>query len=287
MNRGKWLIIKVACSPEHRDRAIELLWECETVGVEEREAGERLFLLAYFGPSCSVQDVVGHLKGELSTTGDSHFEVTTAWVEFDGDEWIKNYQKHFQGVSVDNLFYIYPSWSIPPVQSSIAIQIDPGHAFGTGTHESTRLALRAVHAVGSSASRIIDVGTGSGILAIAAALLNSSAEIVAIDNSSQSIEAARENLRANEQEDRIRLVIGEPDSIAGDFDLVLANLTLEIFRKLAFRLSKLCARDLVLSGFTCEQEAAVLNLFQKNGRFEVAHSWCEQDWGCCHLARIP
>lgn len=287
MSRGKWLIIKVVCSREDRDRAIELLWQYETVGVEERGDGERLFLLAYFEPSCVAQNVVERLKEEVRTSGDAHFEFTPSWVEFDWDEWIKNYQRHFQGVSVDNLFYIYPSWSTPPAQSSITIQIDPGRAFGTGTHESTRLVLKAIHTLGSSANRIIDVGTGSGILAIAAALLNSRAEIVAIDNSSQSIEAARENLRANGQGDRIRLIVGEPDSIVGDFDLVLANLTLEIFQKVAFSLSKLWKRDLVLSGFTREQETAVLNLFQEIGQFEIAHSWREQDWSCCHLARIP
>lgn len=287
MNRGKWLVIEVRCPRQEGDKAVELLWQYETTGVEELEEGDRLCLRAFFEPTQTALNLIEVLEKEIGVVGEDLFELTASWVEFDTEEWIKNYRAHFQGISVDDLFYIYPSWGTPPAGSKLHIQIEPSHAFGTGTHESTQLALKAIYALAPSAARIADVGTGSGILAIAAAILNLQAEIVAFDNSSQSIEAARENVIANKQCSRVRLIVGEPESIRSHFDLVVANLTLEIFRDIAGGISTLCSRDLVLSGFTGEQEDAVLYLFRRERGFRLNQRWREEGWSCFHLVRNP
>jgi len=136
------------------------------------------------------------------------------------------------------------------------IEIDPGMAFGTGTHETTRLCLEWLDANWRGDS-LIDVGTGTGILAIAAALLAPGAEIVAIDVDSVAVDVARENADLNGVLDRIRFQAAGPEAIDGSYDVVLANLTADVIQSVAGPLVALARPGgrLVVSGVLAEQES--------------------------------
>lgn len=146
-------------------------------------------------------------------------------------DWVRNVQAQFDPIQVGRRLWIVPSWHQPPaVPDSIVLRIDPGRAFGTGSHPSTRLVLAWLEAalggrpnarpLGETALRVLDYGCGSGILSIAAALLGAR-EVDAVDVDPQALDTALENARSN----RARVRIGPPDSLPeGDYDIVVANI---------------------------------------------------------------
>lgn len=197
------------------------------------------------------------------------------------DDWVENYKKNFHGFPVGRIFYIHPSWEIGSTERPINLVIDPGHAFGTGTHESTQLCLLALEELARDALSIVDIGTGSGILALAARHLNQDAPILAIDNDWQAIEMARENL-FNNRAHSVWLAAATAAALRARFDLVLANLAFGIFQSAAGEIARLAARHLVISGFTIDQEPILVDVFKSNG-LQPVDRWEANGWVCLRL----
>lgn len=175
-----------------------------------------------------------------------HLQSITALKDQD---WVRLTQSQFTPVSITPEFWIVPSWHEPPAAAKRVIRLDPGLAFGTGTHPTTRMCLRwtALHAARQAArwTRVLDYGCGSGILAIGAALFGARAiDAVDIDP------AAIESTRANAQHNRVCLNAGLPQAARGSYSLVFANILASPLKLLA---PLLCAHvevggDLVLAG---------------------------------------
>jgi ribosomal protein L11 methyltransferase len=143
---------------------------------------------------------------------------------------------------------IAPPWSeVSDKHDRLVIRIEPGMAFGTGTHETTRLCLNAIQKLFSGGS-FLDVGTGTGILAIAAAKLFPGAQIEACDTDAAAIEIAKENAAANGVLDRIAFRVGSIDETTASADLVCANLTADVINQILSTLVSLTCGKLVLSG---------------------------------------
>jgi ribosomal protein L11 methyltransferase len=162
-------------------------------------------------------------------------------------DWLEEWKQNWQPVEVGR-FIIAPPWSnLTNTHDRIVIRIEPGMAFGTGTHETTRLCLAAIqkHFSGSS---FLDVGTGTGILAIAAAQLFPEARIEACDTDESAITIARENAEANRVLDQIDFHVGSVDDSTASADLVCANLTAEVIVRMMRTLVSLTCGKLVLSG---------------------------------------
>jgi ribosomal protein L11 methyltransferase len=162
-------------------------------------------------------------------------------------DWLEEWKQNWQPVEVGR-FIIAPPWSnLTNTHDRIVIRIEPGMAFGTGTHETTRLCLAAIqkHFSGSS---FLDVGTGTGILAIAAAQLFPEARIEACDTDESAITIARENAEANRVLDQIDFHVGSVDDSTGSADLVCANLTADVIVRMMRTLVSLTCGKLVLSG---------------------------------------
>jgi ribosomal protein L11 methyltransferase len=187
-------------------------------------------------------------------------------------DWLAEWKKDWQPVEVGR-FIIAPPWSeITDAGGRIVIRIEPGMAFGTGTHETTRLCLKAIgkHFRGGS---FLDIGTGTGILAIAAATISAEAHVEAYDTDAEAIEIARENARLNGVGDQISFRAGSIDEQSQSADLVCANLTAPaIVDLLPLLLGATCGR-LVLSGILNSQ----LDLVQSRllelgaGSFEIVN----------------
>lgn len=169
-------------------------------------------------------------------------------------DWLAEWKASWQPVRIGR-FVIAPPWSeLDERPGDLVIRIEPGMAFGTGTHETTRLCLHAIeeHFTGSS---MLDVGTGTGILAIAAAKLFPAARIEACDNDAEAVTIAIENARLN-QVPQIEFRVGTLDQ-AASADLVCANLTTDvILPMLGDLVSATCGR-LVLSGILREQASQI------------------------------
>jgi ribosomal protein L11 methyltransferase len=161
-------------------------------------------------------------------------------------DWLAEWKKNWQPVAVGR-FVIAPPWTdIADAPGRIVIRIEPGMAFGTGTHETTRLCLAAIeqHFAGGS---FLDVGTGTGILAIAAAKMFPDARIDACDTDSQAIEIARQNAEANGVEN-IEFRIGSIKDTTPSADLVCANLTADVILQILPALISVTCGKLILSG---------------------------------------
>ena len=164
-------------------------------------------------------------------------------------DWVRVTQSQFQPVAITPSFWIVPSWHEPPAEAKQVIRLDPGLAFGTGTHPTTRMCLRwtARHAAARAShwTRVLDYGCGSGILAIAAAL-HGATNIDAVDIDPAAVESTRMNAIAN----GVTLAAGLPDAARGAYPLVYANILATPLKLLA---PLLCAHvapggDLVLAG---------------------------------------
>ncbi|NKI94112.1 50S ribosomal protein L11 methyltransferase [Rhizobacter sp. SG703] len=169
--------------------------------------------------------------------------------EVEEQDWVRLTQSQFAPVPVTDTFWIVPTWHEPPAQATTVIRLDPGLAFGTGTHPTTRMCLRwiATQAPARAAGwqRVLDYGCGSGILAIGAAL-HGGRGIDAVDIDPAAVESTRANADAN----GVALDAGLPDAARGEYPLVLANILASPLKLLAPLLCGHVAAggDLVLAG---------------------------------------
>ncbi len=166
-------------------------------------------------------------------------------------DWVRLTQSQFDPVEITPTFWIVPTWHEPPAAAKEVIRLDPGLAFGTGTHPTTRMCLRWIAAHAPQGQRVLDYGCGSGILAIGAAKFGAEL-IVAVDIDPAAVESTRLNADAN----GVVLRTGLPDAVDGHFDVVLANILATPLKVLA---PLLCERvkaggHLVLAGILARQE---------------------------------
>jgi ribosomal protein L11 methyltransferase len=188
----------------------------------------------------------------------------------DERDWVRLTQAQFGPQQVAPGFWIVPTWSEVPAGAVQVIRLDPGQAFGTGTHPTTRMCLRWIverAATGADWPRVLDYGAGSGVLAIAAGLLGAT-DIDAVDIDSAAVETSRANARANGVEIRS----GTPELASGTYSLVVANILATPLKLLAPVLCALLgdAGDLVLSGILERQAGELRAAYAPWLRLEVA-----------------
>jgi ribosomal protein L11 methyltransferase len=168
-----------------------------------------------------------------------------ALLEVAEQDWVRITQSQFAPVEITPEFWIVPSWHEPPASARRVIRLDPGLAFGTGTHPTTRMCLRWIARHATAWPRVLDYGCGSGILAIAAAL-HGAIEVDAVDIDQAAVEATRANALAN----HVSLRAALPDAAQGAYPLVLANILATPLKLLAPLLCAHVAKggSLVLAG---------------------------------------
>jgi len=247
------------------------LVDAGAAGVEERDATtyerapEGRVLLVVWLPPNEVAPLLERLR--IEDLGD----VAVAERERDEDEWRDAWKRHFTARRVGR-FVIVPSWErYAAADGEIVLDLDPGRAFGTGGHASTRLCLEALSAV-ARAERFLDVGCGSGILAIAAARRFPNARGAGVDVDPDAIDVSRENAERNGIADRVRFSRAPVDSLDGTFDLMTANIQPEILIPMAPLLAARLAPDgeLILSGILAEAAPPVDAAYRAAGLAPLA-----------------
>lgn len=248
------LAFRVSLPEASEDEASGVLWDLGTTGLEVLRAPEgRALLLAYFEERPGLREA---LTTALLPLG-ARIEATPV-PEVD---WVARFRETFRGFAVGR-FRVAPAWDVPARmrRGHILIRVDPGRAFGTGTHETTRLCLAEIEALfaGRTPARLLDIGTGTGILAIAAALLGAPL-VVGVDNDPEALASARQHARLNDVP--LALVQGDAGAALrpGAFDLVLANITAPLLRARAPEIAALVAPGgaLVLSGLLSAEAESV------------------------------
>jgi ribosomal protein L11 methyltransferase len=205
-------------------------------------------------------------------------------------EWRDAWKKYFHVTRVGPRIVIVPSWERHEAgPTDLIVELDPGMAFGTGTHASTRLVLEEMQSVAAAPASVVDVGAGSGILSIAAARLWPGARVVAVDNDPIAVTACVENCAANHA--RVESSTTPIEDVGGAFDLVLANIQAHVLYALCDAIVARAARGatIILSGLLTPQADGVADAFVAAGceRVSVRPDALDPQWSCAVLRRAP
>jgi ribosomal protein L11 methyltransferase len=199
----------------------------------------------------------------------------------EAQDWVRLTQSQFEPVPITDTFWVVPSWHEPPAQAKWVLRLDPGLAFGTGTHPTTRMCLRWIATHPPQGQRVLDYGCGSGILAIGAAMLGA-AEVHAVDIDPDALVATEANARDNQ----VQIQTGSSALASGTYPLVVANILAAPLKVLA---PLLCAHvasggHLLLAGILKRQTEEIQSAYQPFLALQVAD---EQDgWVLMHAVRV-
>jgi ribosomal protein L11 methyltransferase len=270
-----WYALELSCTAGAEEAVEYALMEAGALGTEAdgAEGPDGLMrVTAYFEEPPEVERVRGSLAEALRVYGLASSDVREMrFREVEGRDWLAEWKKGWRPVEVGR-FVVAPPWSeVDERGGRLRIVIEPGMAFGTGTHETTRLCLAAIekHFRGES---FLDVGTGTGVLAIAAAKLRTSARVEACDTDPLAVSVAEENARLNGVGGRVEFRVGTVDERTTSADLVCANLTADVILPLLPALLGATCGRLVLSGILTTQgpQVAARLIELGVGDYEVA-----------------
>ncbi len=271
-----WVELSIKCSREVEEPLVDYLVSELGRGVITEEVEERqdlLLIKAYLSREDLESGAFSSIKTYLEELSAIHPEAILK-IENENvieEDWHDKWKRFFRPIRIGESLVIKPTWEeyVPEV-SDIVIEMDPGRAFGVGSHASTRLVLERLEELGRKGvlekAQVLDVGTGSGILAIAASKLGAKS-VLAIDIDPDAVESARKNVHLNNCHDDVTVSITPVWEVEGPFDLVLANIDRDTLLLLAKEISSQVCQGgrLLLSGILKEQAGAVKDAYVQRG----------------------
>ena len=223
-------------------------------------------------PDDDVAALIGAAVAEVGLTALPEWTVE----RIEEQNWVQLTQSQFDPIRISERLWIVPSWHELPDPPAISLILDPGMAFGTGSHPTTRLCLEWLEREVKGGERMLDYGCGSGILAMAAAKLGAS-HVAGVDIDPQAVDAARANAERNAV---VATFADSAEPVAGEYDLVVANILSNPLRVLA---PAICAHvrsggRLALSGILREQAEEIIGIYAQWLPMQVADT--REDWVC-------
>lgn len=286
----RWLVLTIRMAdPELLPLAAEVLVGRGSWAVEEAEGGVVTYVPEPRDPDAYVDELRAALEEELPSAAAP--EVTWRWQA--NEDWAARWREGLAPRQVTERIVVKPTWTEWEARrGQVVVDIDPQMAFGTGEHATTRGCLRLLDDALRPGARVLDVGSGSAILAITAAMLGA-AEAIAVEYDPDANLNARENLERNGVEDRVRIIeaMADPALLVelGRFDLLLANLLSGIIRPLlpSFRdaLGGSPHGRLIVSGILRTEAPAVLHDAEAAG-FRVVRIDEEEEWWSALLSPV-
>ncbi len=285
-----WLKACICANPALEDAIIDYLLGAMGASVEQSvNTGEGDVCLNVYlnerSPSNATQQVLQknvqrHLE-ELATI----FRVETpqiAWEQIEDQDWSSNWKVHFKPFTITVNLVITPTWEeyIATADEKVIV-MDPGMAFGTGHHATTSLSLNFLgqRLSGKTNQRVLDVGTGTGILAMGAALFGA-ARVLGIDNDPEAVRATGENILLNRLEGVMEVSLEPLEEIQEQFDIIVANIIHDVLTEMKSNFWTLLAAggELILSGILHgEQEENIIRLYTDCG-FTLAGQERQEEW---------
>ena len=265
MSASHYWELRVPVTDEISEGVTNFLWELGALGVVEEAPGPgaaalRAFFSAATVPESLDASVREYLGGLVSLGfGEAGEPVVAPLAD---ENWASAWREHFRPLAVGAALLVAPSWDVPDANGTLTIIVDPGRAFGTGHHGTTRGCLEALEALVARArpATAIDLGTGSGILAIALARLGV-AQVLALDDDPDAVAAAIENAARNDLAARVECRLGDAAALdTPPAPLVVANLLTAAHRRLAAAYARCVAGGgrLVLGGILDAEAGEVL-----------------------------
>ena len=235
------------------------------------EIWEQSLIIAMFDADTDVDAAVALLPENMRPVKEAYTVTEVA-----DQDWVKLTQSQFDPIHVSDRLWITPTWHEAPTDGSINIELDPGLAFGTGSHPTTFLCLRWLDAHMPQGASVLDYGCGSGILAITAAKLGAG-KVVGVDIDKQAIRASHDNATQNQVNIEVYLPDAQPE---GQFDVVVANILANPLRMLGQMLAGRVKTDgqIVLSGILAEQVEEISALYQQ--WFDMKPATIQDGWAC-------
>ncbi|HCK80048.1 MAG TPA: 50S ribosomal protein L11 methyltransferase [Candidatus Competibacteraceae bacterium] len=241
---------------------------------------ERTLVTGLFDAQTDIEVVKGQLRRSLRAPALPECRL----IALEERDWVRAWMEHFHPMRFGRRLWVCPSCQAPPAPAAVNVRLDPGLAFGTGTHPTTALCLEWLEGAELSGKTVLDYGCGSGILALAAAKLGAE-RVWAVDIDPQALMASDDNAAENGVEDRIELSRPEELPAALQVDILLANILAGTLVQLAAEFGRRVkpGGGLVLSGILEQHADAVQAAFARDFRFAARSS--REDWVLLESAR--
>jgi ribosomal protein L11 methyltransferase len=301
---GHWIEVSMSVDGEAAEAVAELLSRYGYQGVALEQEGimpemyddgavppaERLTLRAYIHVDEQAEETKARLETALGHMSLMYPMPTPTYRIVAEADWAEAWKAHYQPIRIGRRLLIRPLWiDVALTADDIELALDPGMAFGTGTHPTTQLCLEALEDLTPPGAQVLDMGTGSGILAIAAAKLGA-AHVVALDNDVVAVEVAQENAEQNGVADKISIGHGSIENIitsARRFDLIVVNIIARIIMLMCEEGLAQTVRPgglAIFSGVTTEQADDVEATLAKVG-LQPYKRRQQGDWMCIEARR--
>ncbi|MCP3908160.1 MAG: 50S ribosomal protein L11 methyltransferase [Oceanicoccus sp.] len=283
-----WLQLRVDTSRETTEAIEDALLAAGAVSVTMEDSADQPILEPAVGetPLWNQTRVTGLFNADTDT--DQATVIATAsfgqnlptyrWEILEDRDWEREWMENFHPMRFGQRLWICPSWKTPPEADAVNLMLDPGLAFGTGTHPTTALCLEWLDGCDVTGKTVVDYGCGSGILGIAALLLGAK-EVVAVDNDPQALIATLDNAKRNNI-DSSKISVYLPDDAPNDYqaDIMLANILAGPLGELSPILSKMTDSNglLALSGIISSQSAGLLEIYQQ--WFDMDKPVLQDEW---------
>ena len=283
----RWIKISIEASRESEEALSNLFMEMRSGGVQiedDSSISDRVAVTAYFPSDDMIGERVSRVTELLGSMRKLGTDVGTGKISLESlDEWdwSERWKEFFKPLPIGERILVFPSWEnvskSPP--RDILIQIDPGMAFGTGGHSTTLLALELLEDTLKGGEKIADVGTGSGILSIAAVKLGAR-KVVAIDVDAGAAAIARENSQRNGVSSRIHVICGELlSAIKGRYDVIISNISSKAILSMIpdFRSCLSIDGRLILSAILDREAYEIQNELESNNLL-ILETRCHEEW---------
>lgn len=247
---------------------------------------EGVIIKAYFSEDKNIMYISEIIKEKMKLLPSYGLDIGEGSVQMgsvDEQDWANNWKKYYKPTKVSDSLVIKPTWEdYKKEQGEIIIELDPGMAFGTGTHETTKMCLRNIEKYLKKDDIVFDIGCGSGILAIGAAKLNAK-EVIAVDLDEKAYRASLENAKLNNVEEKIEVLHGNLTDVIGDkkADIIVANIIADIIALLSKDIANFMKEDslFISSGIILDKIDFVKEALLEND-FEILKVDQLGEWAC-------
>ncbi|WP_291560387.1 MULTISPECIES: 50S ribosomal protein L11 methyltransferase [unclassified Clostridium] len=238
----------------------------------------------YFKKDENFDEYLEYIKESVEKLPEFGFDkgegVVTA-AKVNEEEWENNWKKYYKPTKIGDKIIIKPIWeNYEPKDNDVIVELDPGMAFGTGTHETTRMCIKSLEKYVDKNSVVFDIGTGSGILSISASKLGAE-KVIAVDLDPVAVDSARKNVSYNHM-DNVEVLHGDlMEVVEGKADIVVANIIADVIIFLAEDVKEFIKREgyFISSGIILSRQEDVINKLKSCG-FEILEVINDGEWAC-------
>jgi ribosomal protein L11 methyltransferase len=306
--QGRWIEVKIVTSSDAVEPVSGIFYGLDVKGVAiedprdilEREQGplswdfadinifeygkDAAVVKGYFSLEDNIEDVVKYIEEKLNELKEMNIDIGQGKVEaktVHEEDWANNWKKYYKPTKIGKNIVIKPIWEeYAKEQDELIIEMDPGMAFGTGTHETTRMCIEALEKYVTKDTTVFDIGTGSGILAITAAKLGAK-EVVGVDLDPVAVDSAKNNVEFNNL-NNIRILEGNlMEVVEGTAEVVVANIIAEVIIFLCEDVKKFLKPDgfFIASGIIKDRKDDVVSKLESVG-FRIIEVNTLGEWVC-------